>query len=142
MSLAQALPQWKWYIILVPSTYADSQSIVAIHGLQGHSISTWTHSNSNVFWLRDLLPENVKNARIMTFGYNADVWLSRSTLDVDNHCSNLFANLIDVRETDEVRFQPQRLRPSIKQDFPQEKERPIIFIAHSLGGMLLKKVGR
>ncbi|KAK3695737.1 hypothetical protein B0T22DRAFT_456099 [Podospora appendiculata] len=46
-----------------------------VHGLEGDSIDTWTWSNgvSSCCWPRDLLPRYFPNARIMTFGYNANI---------------------------------------------------------------------
>ncbi|KAJ5603985.1 hypothetical protein N7537_006941, partial [Penicillium hordei] len=46
--------------------------IVAVHGLGGHLFRTWTHE-SQCCWLRDLLPVDIPDARIMTFGYDANV---------------------------------------------------------------------
>jgi hypothetical protein len=48
-----------------------SHSIVAIHGLNGHREKTWTASN-NILWLRDLLPKDIPNARIFSWGYDAN----------------------------------------------------------------------
>ena len=45
-------------------------SIVAIHGLNGLREATWTVNGVN--WLRDLLPLNIPNARIYTWGYDAN----------------------------------------------------------------------
>ncbi|OCL02322.1 hypothetical protein AOQ84DRAFT_357452 [Glonium stellatum] len=38
--------------------------IIAVHGLNGHRDKTWTAGNG-VNWLRDLLPQDLPNARIM-----------------------------------------------------------------------------
>ena len=45
-------------------------SIVAVHGLDGHLEKSWTADNG-ILWLRDLLPEKVPHARILTYGYDA-----------------------------------------------------------------------
>ncbi|KAK9642580.1 hypothetical protein HCH54_008014 [Aspergillus fumigatus] len=45
--------------------------LVAIHGLNGDPINTWTHTETEVMWLRDLLPAAIPDICIMTFGYNA-----------------------------------------------------------------------
>ncbi|KAH2697219.1 hypothetical protein KXW03_009190, partial [Aspergillus fumigatus] len=45
--------------------------LVAIHGLNGDPVNTWTHTETEVMWLRDLLPAAIPDIRIMTFGYNA-----------------------------------------------------------------------
>lgn len=47
--------------------------MVFVHGLTGGRESTWTEIKSNVFWPRDLLHHEIPNARIMTFGYDADI---------------------------------------------------------------------
>jgi len=51
---------------------------MAVHGLGGDAYQTWTASNGKL-WLRDFLPfdllaEGTKTARIMTFGYDANVF--------------------------------------------------------------------
>ncbi|WEW61987.1 hypothetical protein PRK78_007487 [Emydomyces testavorans] len=43
--------------------------IVAVHGLRGHAINSWTDAETKVMWPRDLLPQVFPNARIMTYGY-------------------------------------------------------------------------
>jgi hypothetical protein len=45
-------------------------SIIAIHGLDGHLAKSWT-AGDGTLWLRDLLPEKVPHARILTYGYDA-----------------------------------------------------------------------
>lgn len=39
-------------------------SIVFVHGLRGHRINTW--SSNDTCWPKDLLPEDIKDARILT----------------------------------------------------------------------------
>ncbi|CAD6592657.1 MAG: hypothetical protein ASARMPRED_006495 [Alectoria sarmentosa] len=95
--------------------------IVAVHGLNGDPTNTWKHSANNHFWLQDSLPLDVKGARVMTYGYNADVAFGNTTADVWDHAKSLLGSLIDERETDD------------------ESKRPIIFIAHSLGGIIVKQ---
>jgi hypothetical protein len=47
-------------------------SIIFVHGLTGNRETTWTY-NKTLFWPRDLLAKELHNARILTFGYDADV---------------------------------------------------------------------
>ena len=47
-----------------------AHSIVAVHGLDGHCESTWTAENG-VLWLETLLPEDIPEARVYTYGYDS-----------------------------------------------------------------------
>jgi hypothetical protein len=49
-------------------------SIVFVHGITGNRETTWTYKNKPpIFWPKDLLPADLPKARIITFGYDADV---------------------------------------------------------------------
>ncbi|KAJ9607048.1 hypothetical protein H2200_008120 [Cladophialophora chaetospira] len=95
--------------------------IVAVHGLGGDAFATWTHPKSKKFWLRDFLPQQIADARIMTFGYNAHAAFGQSTAEILDHAKSLLTSLVDKRE------EPEKIR------------RPLIFIAHSLGGIVVKQ---
>ena len=77
-------------------------SIVAVHGLGGDAINTWTHAKSNKFWLKDFLPRQIPDARIMTFGYNAAAAFGQSTAEVTDHAKSLLSSLVDKRDEPEV----------------------------------------
>lgn len=91
--------------------------IVAVHGLAGHPYKTWSHGSGHL-WLRDSLPDELTHARVMTFGYDASVF-SRSIADVRNTATALLAELNTLRKGVEGR--------------------PIMFICHSLGGIVFKQ---
>ncbi|CAG7847041.1 SubName: Full=Uncharacterized protein {ECO:0000313/EMBL:CCA68224.1} [Serendipita indica DSM 11827] len=94
--------------------------IIAIHGLDGHRENTWTAQNG-VLWLRDLLSADIPNARILVYGYDADTRSREcvSTQTIYQHADKFIKSLSRQR-TDSPR-------------------RPIIFVAHSLGGIVLKQ---
>ncbi|KAI1484454.1 hypothetical protein F5X96DRAFT_664167 [Biscogniauxia mediterranea] len=95
--------------------------IVAIHGLNGHREKTWTAKNG-VHWLRDLLPTDLPNARIMCWGYDANTHSTfrTSRLYIHDYGESLLSEL------------------NRKRKLTNTSRRPIIFIAHSLGGLVLK----
>lgn len=80
------------------------QSIVAVHGLNGDAYKTWTSDKGNVNWLKDpdLLPKYLPNARILTWGYNANVvsfkGKSTSSDRILQHAQTLVAQLQADRE--------------------------------------------
>lgn len=55
-------------------------------------------------WLRDLLPQRVPNARIMTFGYDAyTLKLSDvSHLTLNGHAASFIADLLRIRKESEA----------------------------------------
>ncbi|KAG8779363.1 hypothetical protein FRC16_003451, partial [Serendipita sp. 398] len=94
--------------------------IVAIHGLDGHREQSWT-AEDGTLWLRDLLPTDLPHARVLTYGYDADTrsFSHTSTRTIFRHAEAFAEDLSQLRRT--------------------HPERPIIFLAHSLGGIILKK---
>ena len=75
-----------------------------MHGLNGHREKSWTDSESKILWLQDLLPLQLPNARVLTFGYDADTLkLSGvSQLGLHDHAASLVAELLRVRTEPEV----------------------------------------
>jgi hypothetical protein len=81
----------------------DAHSIVAVHGLNGDPFRTWTTEGSEKMWLKDpsLLPSNLKNSRILTYGYNTMVTAVFSKTSSDRilqHAHTLVAQLVADRE--------------------------------------------
>jgi hypothetical protein len=110
-----------------PQAKAD---IVLVHGLNGAPAKTWLAPNG-VYWPTDLLPPALhdQHANILVYGYNADVysgfWERQSKSPSDNfihhHAQTLVSTLTAFRKS-------------------QGTERlPIIWVVHSLGGILTKR---
>ncbi|KAK1623386.1 hypothetical protein BDP81DRAFT_384530 [Colletotrichum phormii] len=97
--------------------------IIAIHGLDGHWRNSWT-SGDGVFWLQDLLPIRVPQARIYSYSHDSRTRGGEVpfTLDMSDHGIALVRDL------------------TIERGLTATERRPIIFIAHSLGGLIVKSV--
>ncbi|KAI0018108.1 hypothetical protein F4780DRAFT_540142 [Xylariomycetidae sp. FL0641] len=90
----------------------EGVDLVFVHGLFGARMGTW--AKGGVCWPRDLLPHDVPNARIIAWG-----WQDSGANDtLSDQAENL---LVDI----------SRVRTGTK--------RPIIFIAHGIGGVLVKE---
>jgi hypothetical protein len=88
-----------------PSALKPVADIVIIHGLKGHSFTTWLETRSGTYWPAHLLPQDVPNARIMTFGYDADPlgMLVSGQNDIRDHAHTLLGDLARERKGDPVR---------------------------------------
>ncbi|KAJ5972573.1 uncharacterized protein N7479_002491 [Penicillium vulpinum] len=80
---------------------------------------------SGIFWPRDLLKEDLPQARIMTFGYNTNIQQGYHAVNQ----GNIFSHARDLLYELEAK---RRKAPT----------RRLIFVAHSLGGILVKEALR
>ncbi|KAK3172720.1 hypothetical protein OEA41_006044 [Lepraria neglecta] len=93
--------------------------ILFVHGLFGSREDTWTEDR--ILWPRDLLPNDVPNARIMTFGYDADVvkldasQVTNNTMET--HAADLCSALATLRaSTSTVRDEERVIGSSSNND--------------------------
>ncbi|MCJ1312433.1 hypothetical protein MMC25_006107 [Agyrium rufum] len=102
--------------------------LVAVHGLNPlntprHGVKTWTagKKGQEKIWLMDeeFLPQRLPNVRVLLFGYDANVAFNTSKAGVTESAENLLGRLKAKRKEDPLR--------------------PLVFIAHSLGGMVVKR---
>ncbi|TAQ85665.1 hypothetical protein B7494_g6019 [Chlorociboria aeruginascens] len=86
--------------------------IIAIHGQNGSWDKSWTSAETGIFWLRDYLPRIIPNSRILS-------WDNPGTTSVEEIVDGLLEDVWIWKGDD-------------------KKDIPMIFIAHSFGGMILK----
>ncbi|KAL6230705.1 hypothetical protein BDW75DRAFT_221935 [Aspergillus navahoensis] len=121
-----------WLSLVVPSPSILNMSIriirepanakvdiVLVHGLHGDR-APWT-SEANVFWPERLLPAKASDACILSFEYDAAIG---SFFHADDGITGISDDLIN--ELMDHRTEKQK------------EERPIIFVAHCLGGTVLE----
>jgi hypothetical protein len=98
--------------------------ICFVHGLTGDRESTWTARGQSAPWPKNLLPPKLgEAARILTYGYDAYVvrrGIAGSNRLID-HATNLLHDLATDRSSSNA------------------SSRPLILVAHSLGGLVCKK---
>ncbi|KAH0593445.1 hypothetical protein MHUMG1_08902 [Metarhizium humberi] len=100
-----------------------STSVVAVHGLNfkntdEHARKTWTMGDK--LWLKDFLPGALSRpSRVMLFEYNSSPAVGAAAIKLDDHAKTLLQWLNLKRKTD--------------------PRRPLVFICHSLGGLVVKE---
>lgn len=96
--------------------------ICFIHGLTGNRRNTWSSRDNSVIWPKDVLPSILGAVRILTFGYDAYI-VTKSVAShngVLDHAKNLLNDLTRTR-------------------IGRDVSRPLILVAHSLGGIVSKE---
>ncbi|QDS77953.1 hypothetical protein FKW77_001558 [Venturia effusa] len=97
--------------------------IIAVHGINGDYEHTWTHKKNGTLWLRDLLLNDTEipaNTRVFSYGYDSLVYFSHSTAKKEDYARGLLQALKGIRKKN-------------------MSSRPLIFICHSMGGLVVKQ---
>ena len=82
--------------------------IVFIHSIEGDWQNTWVHAKTQICWPRAFLPEDIPNARILSYGYCVE-----PTHSFDQQAENLYQTLGETAS-----------------------DRKLLFVAHELGALL------
>ena len=95
--------------------------VIFVHGLTGDHLATWTSPTNQFFWPQ-YLGEDLKRVAVYTLGYPASVFTSwvRNKMNLFERASNVLEHFAGV---------------GIGQ-------KPIVFVTHSLGGILVKMILR
>ncbi|CAG8225726.1 unnamed protein product [Penicillium nalgiovense] len=101
--------------------------IVAVHGLNGHATGSWTSKPQGTCWLSNayFLPRYIPRARVLVWGYNASISSQDGKAPSSDRILQHARTLVSQLEAD--------------RDLDDAAERPIIFVCHSLGGIIVKK---
>ncbi|KAJ5958775.1 NACHT and WD domain protein [Penicillium vulpinum] len=122
--------------------YAD---LIFVHGLGGSSLKTWSHNrNIEKFWPPWLGSEvGLSNTRIFTFGYNASLTQKSPILSILDFAKDL---LFQIKMYHDPRSEDNKLLGEIQKEERKDlwlsvnfSQRPMIFVVHSLGGLVVKK---
>ncbi|EFX03482.1 hypothetical protein CMQ_410 [Grosmannia clavigera kw1407] len=132
--------------------------LVFIHGIQGHPHKTWATPSvdpskttgrnvlsllnrrskqvgsdgcltvvaDSVFWPKDFLAADCRNARILTYGY-------------DSRVTHFFGG---APNQNNISAHGRSLLNALERNRRESPKRPVIFIVHSLGGIVLKEALR
>ncbi|KAK0725411.1 hypothetical protein B0H67DRAFT_641836 [Lasiosphaeris hirsuta] len=112
--------------LFAPPPEDHKVDVVAISGLGGHAFGSFKERDENYMWLRDALPFDLTRddtdrpiARVMIYGYESAVAQSRSIQNLSDLASSFYNSIRALANASTVR--------------------PIILVAHSLGGLIIKQ---
>ncbi|GFG21264.1 putative Pfs, NB-ARC and TPR domain protein (JCVI) [Aspergillus udagawae] len=124
----------QWCAVSFPIAFPDGVEVLHdcpnatvdlcfVHGLTGDRITTWTAQGQSDPWPKTLLSSKLATARILSYGY--DAYVVRGSVAGSNRLIDHATNLLNDLTTD--------------RNLHNAASRPIIFVAHSLGGLVCKK---
>ncbi|KAI9683287.1 MAG: hypothetical protein M1822_006152 [Bathelium mastoideum] len=93
-------------------------NILALSGIGGHAFGSFKARGSPFMWLRDELPKDLPGCRVMIWGYESKISGSNDSQNLSDIASKLRFDLLQLEEA--------------------VRSKRFIFIAHSLGGLVLK----
>ncbi|KAL8712490.1 MAG: hypothetical protein Q9220_003338 [cf. Caloplaca sp. 1 TL-2023] len=107
---------------LAPTPTSGTSAASSFDTGRANDVSPGYKPEGKIFWPRELLPCMISNVRIFTWGYDADIdgFGSASQNTIHQHAGSLLADISDQREAAE------------------HYRSPIIFVVHSLGGIIVK----
>lgn len=94
-----------------------------VHGLTGDRNRTWTADGEVEPWPKSMLPDNLEHVRILTYGY--DAYPLRKSTATSSRLLDHATNLLNDLATDRI--------------ISKSQSRPLVFVTHSLGGLVTKK---
>ncbi|KAI8681779.1 DUF676 domain-containing protein [Fusarium keratoplasticum] len=95
--------------------------IVFVHGLTGNSDSTWRYENAELPWPEEFLARDISDCKILKYDYKISAIGCLDNGALRDLAADLLDELVNWRRDN-------------------ESERPIIFVAHGLGGLLVKRI--
>lgn len=104
---------------------ANRVSCVAISGLGGHAFGSFKEREGPHMWLRDSLPSDLTGARVMIYGYDTKLHGSHNFQGLEALGSMLRSDLQTLTTQDSKHTKPKIV--------------PLVFVAHSLGGLIVKE---
>ncbi|CAG9997203.1 unnamed protein product [Clonostachys byssicola] len=102
-----------------PPPHEHQTDIVAISGIGGHAFGSFKERGGDYMWLRDGLADDLTTARIMIYGYKSTIPNSKSMQTLADLALSFYTSLESL--------------------IGDEDPKPIVFIAHSLGGLIVKQ---
>jgi hypothetical protein len=79
-----------------------SGSVIAIPGLGSHPIGSWKARDRTGVWLRDFLPDDVPNIRVLLYGYDTALEQSDSKQSIIDLAKSLLESIKAFRKVTEV----------------------------------------
>jgi hypothetical protein len=103
----------------------DQIDCIVVSGLSSHPFGSWKQRGGEFMWLVDDVDGFPPHVRVLLYGYDSTLFGSQSFQEIEDMGQRLATQIIGIRP----------LTGSSSYNAP----RPLVFIAHSLGGLVVKE---
>lgn len=76
--------------------------MIAVPGLASHAIGSWKSPSSDKIWLRDFLPGDIPNIRVLLYGYDTSILQNDSKESIGDLGRHFLESLKAFRVLDNV----------------------------------------
>ncbi|KXX75895.1 Inversin [Madurella mycetomatis] len=111
-----------------PSILASGPAPATGGANSGNEVGPDASQRGEVYWPQDLAPTTVPNSRIFTYGYDTNV-------------RHMFAGPVSGKNVYDHAWDFLCSLEALRRD-PKERRRPVLFVPHSLGGIVVKEALR
>lgn len=109
-------------VLYAPSSKDHKVDCIAISGLGGHAFGSFKERGGPHMWLRDALPYDIPSLRTIIYGYDTQLNGSKAFQDLEALGNTLRVTIEAMADiSDDVEM------------------KPLLFVAHSLGGLVVKE---
>ncbi|KAK6605703.1 ankyrin domain protein [Botrytis cinerea] len=103
---------------------ADLKSIIFIPGLGSHPIGSFKAKYKDYVWIRDSLPKDIPSARVLVYGYDTSILDGNAKHSIPDLAKEFLSSINAFRTATKT------------------SQRPIVFVAHSLGALSIARRGK
>ncbi|KAF8542396.1 hypothetical protein BDD12DRAFT_802949 [Trichophaea hybrida] len=87
--------------------------VIAVTGLAGHAFGSWRNRETHKMWLKDFLPYDVQNIRIMSYGYDSSLGHGNAENRLLDYQRLFIQDIENSRTTVQSRWYPDFATPQV-----------------------------
>jgi len=109
LNVMQIARSSKYHSYWTEGQFTDWCSLIAISGLGGHAFGSFKKKNGSHMWLRDSLPTDLPETRILVYGYDTHLFKSESFQNIKDLGIQLRNSINTIRSCLHVSHKPNAL---------------------------------
>jgi len=92
------MPKSSKCVVMLSETRLTHQRIIAVSGLASHALGSFEAPEGHEVWLRDFLPPDIPNIRVLIYGYDTTLAKSRAKYSIVDLAKSLLESVKAFRD--------------------------------------------